>query len=92
SLISGSFCWKENILYIPHESKPNFNKELFIRGVEIVKQRKSSLFRKVGRHIMNESMKVDNSRTLHQIIEDVLKETVKDISRTDLNEIIETAV
>ncbi|CAI2202076.1 9728_t:CDS:1, partial [Funneliformis geosporum] len=59
---------------------------------EIVKRGKSSLFRKVGRHIMDESMKVDNSRTLHQIIEDVLRETVKDISRTDLNEIIKTAV
>jgi hypothetical protein len=41
---------------------------------------------------MDESIKVDNSRTLHQIIEDVLRETVKDISRTDLNEIIKTAV
>ena len=41
---------------------------------------------------MDESMKVDNSRTLHQIIEDVLKETVKDISQTDLYEIIKTAV
>ena len=41
---------------------------------------------------MDESMKVDNLCTLHQIIEDVLRETVKDISRTDLNEIIKTAV
>ncbi|RIA79205.1 hypothetical protein C1645_841268 [Glomus cerebriforme] len=41
---------------------------------------------------MEESMKVDNLCTLHQIIEDVLRETVKDISRTDLNEIIKTAV
>ena len=41
---------------------------------------------------MDESMKVNNLRTLHQIIEDVLRETVKDISRTDLNEIIKTAV
>ncbi|CAG8733779.1 6396_t:CDS:1, partial [Funneliformis mosseae] len=43
--------------------------------VEIVKRGKSSFFRKVGRHIMDESMKVDNLCTLHQIIEDVLKET-----------------
>ncbi|CAG8580846.1 9227_t:CDS:2, partial [Ambispora gerdemannii] len=35
---------------------------------------------------------VDNLCTLHQIIEDVLEETVKDISQTDLNEIIKTAV
>ncbi|RIA81377.1 hypothetical protein C1645_837120, partial [Glomus cerebriforme] len=60
--------------------------------IEIVKRGKSSLFRKVGRHIMDESMKVNNLRTLHQIIEDVLRETVKDIFQTDLNEIIKTAV
>ncbi|CAI2195726.1 5086_t:CDS:2, partial [Funneliformis geosporum] len=53
---------------------------------------KSSLFRKVGRYIMDESMKVDNSHTLHQIIKDILRETVKDISQTDLNEIIKTAI
>src|SRR5581483_10303851 len=46
----------------------------------------------VGRRIMDKFMKVDNLCTLHQIIEDVLRETVKDISQTDLNEIIKTAV
>ncbi|PKY60510.1 hypothetical protein RhiirA4_431186 [Rhizophagus irregularis] len=86
------FTGKKKYYGIPHTNKPNFNNKLFILGVEIVKQGKSSLFRKVGRHIMNESMKVDNLRTLHQIIEDVLRETVNDISQTDLNEIIKTAV
>src|SRR5947207_1119030 len=86
------FTGKKKYYGIPHTNKPNFNNKLFIRGVEIVKRGKSSLFCKVGRHIMDESMKVDNLRTLHQIIEDVLRETVKDISRTDLNEIIKTAV
>ena len=41
---------------------------------------------------MDESLKVNNIRTLHQIIEDVLRESVKDISRTDLNDLIKTAV
>ena len=41
---------------------------------------------------MEESTRVNNTRTLHQIVEDVLKETVKDISQTNLNEIIKTAV
>src|SRR4051794_32188836 len=86
------FTGKKKYYGIPHTNKPNFNNKLFIRGVEIVKRGKSSLFRKVGRHIMNEFMKVNNLRTLHQIIEDILRETVKDISRTDLNEIIKTAV
>jgi hypothetical protein len=41
---------------------------------------------------MEESTRVNNTRTLKQVVEDVLKEIVKDISRTDLNEIIKTAV
>ncbi|GES84373.1 DNA polymerase family B-domain-containing protein [Rhizophagus clarus] len=44
------------------------------------------------KRIMDESMRVNNTRTLHQIVKDMLKETVKDISQTDLNEIIKTAV
>ncbi|CAG8493417.1 4385_t:CDS:2 [Gigaspora rosea] len=40
------------------------------------------------KRIMEESMKVNNTRTLHQIVEDVLKETVRDILQIDLNEII----
>ncbi|RGB26325.1 DNA polymerase family B-domain-containing protein [Rhizophagus diaphanus] len=86
------FTGKKKYYGIPHTRKPNFNNKLFIQGVEIVKREQSSLFRKVGRCIMDKSMKVDNLCTLHQIIEDVLEETVKDISQTDLNEIIKTAV
>ena len=41
---------------------------------------------------MKESTRVNNTRTLHQVVEDVLKETVRDILQTDLNEIIKTAV
>ena len=41
---------------------------------------------------MDESLKVNNIRTLYQIIEDVLRESVKDISQTDLNDLIKTAV
>src|SRR5688572_19109044 len=61
-------------------------------GVEIVKRGHSTLFRKIGKHIMDESMRLENSRTMHQIIKDVLKGSVKDISRTDLNDLIKTAV
>src|SRR5688500_5787669 len=41
---------------------------------------------------MEESTRVNNTRTLHRVVEGVLKETVRDISQTDLNEIIKTAV
>src|ERR671929_322585 len=41
---------------------------------------------------MEESMKLDNTRTLHRIVEDVLKETINDISQIDLNGVVKTAV
>ncbi|PKB95482.1 DNA/RNA polymerase, partial [Rhizophagus irregularis] len=86
------FTGKKKYYGIPHESEPNFNKELFIRGIETVKWGQSGIFRKIGKRIMEESTRVNNTRTLHQVVEDVLKETVKDISQTNLNEIIKTAV
>ncbi|GBB92066.1 hypothetical protein RclHR1_01960016 [Rhizophagus clarus] len=86
------FIGKKKYYSILHESKPNFNRKPFIRGVETVKREKSNLFRKIGKRIIDKSMRVNNTRTLHQIVEDVLKETIKDISQTDLNEIIKTAV
>src|ERR1051325_4794065 len=86
------FTGKKKYYGIPHESKPNFNKKPFIQGVEIVKRGHSTLFRKIGKHIMDKSMRLENSRTMHQIIKDVLRGSVKDISRTDLNDLIKTAV
>ena len=41
---------------------------------------------------MEESMRLENTRTLHQIVEDVIKKTINDISQKDLNKIIKTAV
>ncbi|PKK55882.1 DNA/RNA polymerase [Rhizophagus irregularis] len=45
-----------------------------------------------GKRIMDESLKVNNIRTLYQIIEDVLRESVNDISQTDLSDLIKTAM
>ncbi|CAI2194339.1 250_t:CDS:1, partial [Funneliformis geosporum] len=86
------FTGKKKYYGIPHESKPNFNKKLFIRGVEVVKQGQSKHFREVGKKVMEESMRLDNTRALHQIVEDVLKETINDISQIDLNGVVKTAV
>ncbi|CAB4476463.1 unnamed protein product [Rhizophagus irregularis] len=86
------FTGKKKYYGIPHESKPNFNKKLFIRGVEIVKRGQSKHFREVGKKVMEESMRLDNTRTLRRIVEDVLKETINDISQIDLNGVVKTVV
>uniref|UniRef100_U9T674 DNA-directed DNA polymerase n=1 Tax=Rhizophagus irregularis (strain DAOM 181602 / DAOM 197198 / MUCL 43194) TaxID=747089 RepID=U9T674_RHIID len=75
------FTGKKKYYGIPHESKPNFNKKLFIQGVEVVKWGQSKHFRGMGKKVMEESMRLDNTRTLHQIVENVLKETINDIHR-----------
>ena len=41
---------------------------------------------------MEESMKVNNIRTLHQIVKDVIKKTINNISQKDLNKMIKTAM
>src|SRR6266498_5457734 len=86
------FTGKKKYYGIPHESKPNFNNKLFIRGVGIVKQGQSKHFREVGKKVMDESMRLDNTRTLRRIVKDVLKETINNISQIDLNGVIKTAV
>ncbi|GES96599.1 DNA polymerase [Rhizophagus clarus] len=86
------FTGKKKYYGISHESKLNFNKKLFIRGVEVVKRGQSKHFREVGKKVMGESMRLDNTCTLRQIVEDVLKETINDISQIDLNGVIKTAV
>ncbi|CAI2199825.1 5306_t:CDS:1, partial [Funneliformis geosporum] len=86
------FTGKKKYYGIPHRREPNFNNKLFIRGVEIVKRGQSKHFREVGKKVMDESMKVNNSRTLHQIVEDVLKEIINDILQIDLNTMVKTAV
>src|SRR3954447_3264746 len=41
---------------------------------------------------MKETIRLNNTHTLHQIVKDVLKETINDISQVDLNGVIKTAV
>jgi DNA polymerase elongation subunit (family B) len=86
------FTGKKKYYGISHRRQPNFNNKLFIRGVEIVKRGQSKHFREVGKKVIGESMRLDNTRTLHRIVEDVLKETINGISQIDLNEVVKTAV
>ncbi|CAG8666783.1 791_t:CDS:2, partial [Paraglomus occultum] len=84
---------KKKYYGIKHIEEPNFDPnpdKLFIRGIDIVKRGKSKLFRKIGKEIMRESMEIDNNRTLYQIVEEVLKNTVKNSSEIDINECIRT--
>lgn len=86
------FTGKKKYYSIQHIEEPNFDPNpdrLFIRSIDIVKRGQSKLFRKIGKEIMRESMEIDNNRTLYQIVEEVLKNTVKNSSQIDINECIQ---
>src|SRR6266480_3660327 len=64
------FTRKKKYFGIPHEDTPNFKpKELFIRGIDTVKQGKSQVFRTIGDRIMWGAMDINNDRSLHEIAE-----------------------
>jgi len=69
------FTGKKKYFGIPHEKVINFApKELFIKGIDVVKQGQSELFRTIGDRIIRATMQINNNRTVHQIVEDVLRD------------------
>src|SRR5438132_13164419 len=71
------FTGKKKYFGIPHKEVPNFKpKKLFIKGIDTVKQGKSQLFKTIGNRIMWGAMDINNNRTLHEIVEEVLKEAI----------------
>src|SRR6266542_3986700 len=81
---------KKKFYGILHIREPNFNNELFIRGVEIVKQGQFKYFRKMDKVIMKKSIRLDNIHTMHQIVENELQETVNNITQVDPSELVQT--
>ncbi|RIB08439.1 hypothetical protein C2G38_2211662 [Gigaspora rosea] len=69
------FTGKKKYFGIGHEDVVNFKpKNLFMKGIDTVKQGNSELFRFIGKTIMWEAMDIDNTRSIHKIVEDTLKE------------------
>jgi hypothetical protein len=92
-LFSVVFTGKKKYYGLEHKKEPNFNPgELFIKGVDTVKRGQSKLFRDVGKEIMNRTLKVDNGKTIHQIVEKVLWENVEKLSKLDYDEFIQTCI
>ena len=69
---------KKKYYGIPHVKIPNFRpKELFIRGIEVVKLGQTELAKKIGNRIMWESTSLTNTENLQTIVERILKEAVE---------------
>ncbi len=85
------FTGKKKYFGISHEDTPNFKpKELFIRGIDTMKQGKSQVFRTIGDRIMSRVIDINNDRSLHDIVEDVLKDAITNPKQWDFKQFIET--
>ncbi|RGB25018.1 hypothetical protein C1646_675921 [Rhizophagus diaphanus] len=85
------FTGKKKYFGTKHEDAVNFSLEdLFIRGIDTVKQGKSQLFKTIGDQIMDEVRDINNEHSLHKIVEDVLKDAIINTEQWNFEQFIET--
>lgn len=75
-IFPGVFTGKKKYYGIPHVNEVNFKAKLFIRGIDVVKQGQSGLAKTIGYRIMMASVDINNTRTLHEIVEDTLRDAI----------------
>jgi DNA polymerase elongation subunit (family B) len=81
------FTGKKKYFGVPHEGVVNFRPDvLFRKGIDTVKQGQSQLFKFIGEKIMWEAMGINNTRSIHKIVEDVLREAKR--KQWDFNDFI----
>ena len=69
------FIGKKKYFGVGHEDVVNFKlKNLFMKGIETVKQGKSQLLKFIREKIMREAMDINNTCSIHDIVEDTLRE------------------
>ncbi|GES95250.1 DNA polymerase family B-domain-containing protein [Rhizophagus clarus] len=86
-----AFTGKKKYFGIDHEETPNFEpREPFIRGIDTVKQGKSQVFKTIGDRIMRRAMDINNVQSLHEIVEDVLRDAIINHEQWNFEQFIET--
>ncbi|RIB03708.1 hypothetical protein C2G38_2286783 [Gigaspora rosea] len=84
------FTGKKKYFGVPHEGVVNFRPDnLFRKGIDSVKQGQSQLFKFIGEKIMWEAMDINNTRSIHKIVEDTLREAKN--KQWDFSQFIGTA-
>ena len=74
-LFSIYFTGKKKYFRVGHKDVVNFKlKNLFMKGIDTVKQGKSQLLKFIREKIMKEAMDINNIRSIHKIVKDTLRE------------------
>ena len=85
------FTGKKKYFGIPHVSEVNFRpKDLFVRGIDVVKQGQPGLARELGFRIMWACVSLNNARPIRAIVEDALKEAIVNGSQWGFDHFVKT--
>lgn len=83
------FCGKKKYYGVAHVDVVNFRPEkLFIRGIDIIKQGQSNIAKIVGNRIMNESMQIDNKKTMLEIVCETIADVMQNQSQWTLSDFV----
>jgi DNA polymerase elongation subunit (family B) len=85
------FAGKKRYFGIAHLTEVNFRpKKLFIRGIDVVKQGQPGFARDIGYRIMWDCMRLDNTRGLRRIVEDVIRDAVLNTAQWNFDHFVKT--
>ena len=85
------FTGKKKYFGIPHVSEVNFRpRELFVRGIDVVKQGQPGLAREIGYRIMWACVALDNRRAVLGIVTDTLRDAVVNGAQWNFEHFVKT--
>jgi DNA polymerase elongation subunit (family B) len=81
------FTGKKKYFGVPHLNEVNFHAtKYFIKGIDVVKQGQSGMAKNIGNEIIAACMNIHNTRTVKQIVEDILTNSVVDVNQWKLED------
>lgn len=87
----GVLCGKKKYGGIAHYNVPNFHpKELFIKGIDVVKQGQTEIARRIGYRILWAAVSLEEDRSLEQIVFDVLREAVTNLDQWSFDDFVQS--
>ena len=85
------FTGKKKYFGVPHLSVVNFLQDLFVRGIDVVKQGQSGLAVDIGWRVMRACVALDNTRSVRAIVEDVIRDALANPAQWDFRHFVKTA-
>lgn len=85
------FTGKKKYFGVPHLNEVNFHTtKYFVKGIDVIKQGQSGMAKSIGNKIIKGCMNIYNNRSVKQIVEDILTNSIVDVSQWKLEDFVKT--